>query len=216
MPNYSDFADETTNLALLWHKVTVLASDYNAKMAGMGQVPTAQVGNRTRLLAFLMTFCLVAGVPPWAQEPVSGTSQLHSDFAAELPIISRSAAIVPVVAEPPPRPAAPHPFWDRENRFLFAGIGLFRALDYASTRNMQARGREEILLPDEVVNNSAGFASLEAAGAATSVGLSYWMHRAGHHRLERWISVVHIGVTGLGAARNYSLKSKHPVLPAMR
>src|SRR5438874_9953315 len=65
-----------------------------------------------------------------------------------------------------------HHFWDRENILLFSGVGAFRALDYASTRNFQARGREETLLPDDVVNNSAGFASLEAAATATSVGLS--------------------------------------------
>jgi hypothetical protein len=106
--------------------------------------------------------------------------------------------------------ASPHAFWDRTNILLFSGVGVFRGLDYASTRNFQARGREEILIPDDVVNSSAGFASLEAAGTAASVGLSYWMHRLGHHQIERWISIVHIGVTGFGVARNYSLKSKHP------
>lgn len=92
---------------------------------------------------------------------------------------------------------------------LFSGIALTRGLDYASTRNMQARGREEILLPDDVVNNSAGFASLEAAGTAASVGVSYWLHRTGHHTLERWLSIGHIGVTAFGDARNYALKSRH-------
>jgi hypothetical protein len=105
---------------------------------------------------------------------------------------------------------ATHPFWDKENLLLFSGIAVFRGLDYASTRNMQARGREEILLPDDVVNNSAGFASLEAAATMTSVGISYIFHRTGHHKLERWMSIAHIGVTGFGAARNYALKSKHP------
>jgi hypothetical protein len=104
----------------------------------------------------------------------------------------------------------PHAFWDRTNLLLFSGIGVFRGLDYASTRNMQARGREEILLPDDVVNNSPGFASLEAAGTVASVGLSYWLHRLGHHKLERWLSIGHISVTGFGVARNYALKSKHP------
>jgi hypothetical protein len=105
---------------------------------------------------------------------------------------------------------APHHFWNRKNPLLFSGVGVFRGLDYASTRSRQARGREEILLPDDVVNNSAGFASLEAAATATSVGLSYIFHRTGHHKLERCISVAHIGVTGFGVARNYALKSKHP------
>jgi hypothetical protein len=113
----------------------------------------------------------------------------------------------------PTEPLPPHRFWDRENALLFSGVALFRGLDYASTRNMQARGREEILLPDDVVNNSAGFASLEAAGAAASVGLSYWMHRSGHHKIERWVSIVHLSVTGFGVARNYALESRHPVSP---
>ena len=105
-----------------------------------------------------------------------------------------------------------HAFWDKENILLFSGIGFFRALDYASTRNMQARGREEILLPDDVVNNSAGFAALEAAGTMTSVGISYIFHRTGHHKLERWMSIGHISVTAFGAGRNYALKSHHPPL----
>ncbi len=103
-----------------------------------------------------------------------------------------------------------HRFWDHENVLLFSGVALFRGLDYASTRNFQARGRTEILIPDDVVNNSAGFASLEAAATATSVGISYIFHRTGHHKMERWLSIGHIGITGFGVAWNYSLKSKHP------
>lgn len=102
-----------------------------------------------------------------------------------------------------------HKFWDKQNVLLFSGVAVFRGLDYASTRNFQARGRQEILLPDDVVNNSAGFASLEAAGAVTSMGVSYIFHRTGHHKLERWLSIGHIGVTGFGVVRNYSLESKH-------
>src|SRR6266516_3450823 len=114
----------------------------------------------------------------------------------------------PVPASPPPAPTSQHRFWDRTNILLFSGVAVFRGLDYASTRNFQARGRDEILLPDDVVNNSAGFASLEAAATATSVGISYIFHRTGHHKLERWLSIGHISVTGFGVARNYSLKSR--------
>src|SRR5256884_9411815 len=131
----------------------------------------------------------------------------------ENPSVSEPSAhsAMPVIIEPATRPEAPvHPFWDRTNMSLFSGVSIFRGLDYASTRNMQARGREEILLPDDVVNNSAGFAALESAGTAASVGLSYWMHRTGHHKMERWVSMVHIGVTGFGIARNYSLPTNRP------
>src|SRR5213080_995349 len=73
---------------------------------------------------------------------------------------------MPVIVEPATRPEAPvHRFWDRTNVLLFSGVSIFRGLDYASTRNMQARGREEILLPDDVVNNSAGFAAWKPSPA---------------------------------------------------
>lgn len=116
----------------------------------------------------------------------------------------------PAVTQPVEDSSANHTFWDKKNILLFSGVAVFRGLDYASTRNMQARGREEILIPDDVVNNSAGFAALEAAATATSVGISYIFHRTGHHKLERWMSIGHISVTAFGAARNYALKSKHP------
>jgi hypothetical protein len=110
------------------------------------------------------------------------------------------------VATPTPLPA--HAFWDRTNLALFSGIAVTRGIDYASTRNFQARGRQEILIPDDVINNSAGFASLEAAGTVTSVGISYLLHRMGHHKLERWMSIGHIGITGFGDVRNYALESR--------
>jgi hypothetical protein len=103
-----------------------------------------------------------------------------------------------------------HRFWDHKNILLFSGVAVFRGLDYASTRNFERRGRQEVLIPDDIVNNSAGFASLEAAGAATSIGISYIFHRTGHHKMERWLSIGHIGVTAFGVAWNYSLKTTRP------
>jgi hypothetical protein len=154
----------------------------------------------SRILVWLLASCFFIVPVASAQQPVPQAEA--SQTATDVPSASKSDLSA---AQPPP----PHAFWDRTNILLFTGVGVFRGLDYASTRNFQARGREEVLIPDDVVNNSAGFAGLEAAGTAASVGLSYWMHRAGHHKIERWISVVHIGITGFGVARNYSLKSKH-------
>ncbi len=123
---------------------------------------------------------------------------------------SDSSDVSPVPPQSAPGLEVPHAFWDRTNTFLFTGVATFRALDYASTRNMMARGREEILLPDDVVKSSAGFPALEVAATGASIGLSYGMHRLGHHKIERWVSIVHISVTGFGAVRNYCLESKHP------
>jgi hypothetical protein len=103
-----------------------------------------------------------------------------------------------------------HRYWDRTNDWLFAGVAASRTLDYFSTLNMRRRGRQEILLTNDVVDHHAGFAAIEAAGTATSIGVSYLFHRYGHHKLERWTSVIHIGLATGGAVRNYCLKTAHP------
>lgn len=122
---------------------------------------------------------------------------------------AQAATSQPPSATTKPEPPPAHRFWDRPNAWLFTGVAVSRTLDYTSTRNMLGRGREELLIPDDVVNSRAGFPALEAAGAATSVGISYIFHRYGHHKMERWVSIVHIGVTSFGAAHNYALKSNH-------
>ena len=156
-----------------------------------------------RLGAILAVVVLVAAAR--GQQQMDSRSGAFAD--APSATTTNAAPVRPgATVESPP---SPHHFWDRKNVLLFSGMAVFRGLDYASTRNFQARGRTEVLLPDDVVNNSAGFASLEAAGAATSIGLSYLLHRSGHHKMERWLSIGHISVTGFGVVRNYSLDSKH-------
>ena len=103
-----------------------------------------------------------------------------------------------------------HRFWDKKNAWLFAGVGASRALDYSSTLNMRRRGDNEILLTNDLVDNHAAFAVVEAAGTAVSIGASYLFHRSGHHKLERWTSIVHIGFATSGAVRNYCLKTANP------
>jgi hypothetical protein len=136
-------------------------------------------------------------IPPRPQPIPAGA-------VAALPAVSRAPASAFVLEVLPPT----HAFWDRENLLLFAGVGVMRTLDYTSTHNMLRRGREELLIPDDVVKNDAGFAALEAAASVTSIGISYIFHHYRHHTMERWVSIVHVGVTGFGAAHNYALKTK--------
>jgi hypothetical protein len=103
-----------------------------------------------------------------------------------------------------------HRFWDATNDWLFAGVGASRTLDYFSTLNMRRRGRQEILITNDVVDNHAAFAVIEAAGTGASIGVSYLFHHYGHHKLERATSIVHIGLATTGAVRNYCLKTAHP------
>lgn len=114
---------------------------------------------------------------------------------------------------PPAKPAAksktqaqPHKFWDEENIGLFAGVGGARMLDYASTRHLRNQGNQEWLLSNSVVDNRPLFVGIELAGTAASIGVSYLCHRTGHHSLERWVSIAHIGVGVGGSIHNYALK----------
>jgi hypothetical protein len=148
---------------------------------------------RLLLLAVLFGTNAVRAQEPTRQEP---------SHASE----ANGAGKPPAKENPPPE----HHFWDQENRWLFAGVGAARTLDYFSTLNMRRRGRQEILLSNEVVDNHAAFAAIEAAATGTSIGASFLFHRYGHHKLERWTSFVHIGLTTTGAVRNYCLKTAHP------
>ena len=149
------------------------------------------------LLLFLITFGRVLGV--YAQE---------APFAPQ----AKQGALQSAATET--WKATKHPFWDGTNAWLFAGVGASRTLDYFSTLNMRARGRQEILLNDDIVDNRAAFAAIEAAGTGVSIGASYLFHRTGHHKLERWTSITHISVTTTGAVRNYCLKTAHTAPPA--
>jgi len=103
-----------------------------------------------------------------------------------------------------------HRFWDKKNDWLFAGIGAARTFDYFSTLNLRRRGDQEVLLSNAIVDNHAEFAVIEAAGTGVSIGASYLFHHYGHHKLERWTSIVHFGLATSGAVRNYCLKTAHP------
>ena len=118
-----------------------------------------------------------------------------------------TAAPAPVKASAKsPTPAQPHKFWDKENIGLFAGVGGTRMLDYASTRHLRDQGNNEWLLSNAIVDNRPLFVGIELAGTAASIGVSYLCHRTGHHTLERWVSIAHIGVGVGGSIHNYALK----------
>ena len=122
----------------------------------------------------------------------------------------------PTVQEaPPPAPLpktvpVPHKFWDKKNAALFAGVAGVRAFDYASTRHLRNNGLNEILLTNDIVDNKPLFVAIEASGVALSIGVSYLFHKTGHHKLERWVSIVHISVGTGGGIRNYVLKPTPP------
>jgi hypothetical protein len=171
------------------------------------------VVRRTRLVGLLLSSSLLGlGVGTlYGQEANSTPRDTSQDTPREKP--AAPAANTMDQQKPPASDAiisSEHPFWDTTNDLLFAGVAGARTLDYFSTLNMRHRGRQEILLTNDVVDNHPAFAVIEAAGTAASIGVSYLFHRYGHHKLERWTSAVHIGLATTGSVRNYCLKTAHP------
>jgi hypothetical protein len=125
--------------------------------------------------------------------------------AREKPAEPRHRDAQQVQAQPVRPVKGMHRFFDRTNLLLFAGVAAVRTLDYTSTQHFRRLGNNEVLLSNSIVDNKPLFAGIEVAGTALSIGAAWWLHRTGHHKLERWVSVVHIAVGTVGDAHNYSL-----------
>ena len=110
-----------------------------------------------------------------------------------------------LVAPAPVPPAEIHYFWDWQNATLFSGVAAARAFDYFSTAKFRQKHLKEWFFDDKTVDNRPLFATIEVAGTALSLGASYVLHRTGHHRLERWVSIIHISVATAGGIWNCTL-----------
>jgi hypothetical protein len=190
--------------ALLWCGGLTRAQDLSASW--LGHAPQLLTGPNLDLsLASANRTQTQTQSQPSSQTPSAGDSNTGA-HAANTPA-PKSTASADLRSDE-------HRFWDATNDWLFAGVGASRTLDYFSTLNMRRRGRDEILLTNDVVDNHAAFAAIEAAGTGASIAVSYLFHYYGHHKLERATSIVHIGLATTGAVRNYCLKTAHPATAA--
>jgi hypothetical protein len=107
---------------------------------------------------------------------------------------------VPVVKqnEPAALPEAPseHRFWDCENSVLFATSTAFSAADFVVTRDNLHSGGQELNPVTRMFTGSTAALALNFAGETVGVvGLSYFFHKTGHHKLERAVSMMNIGAS---------------------
>jgi hypothetical protein len=87
-----------------------------------------------------------------------------------------------------------HRFLDNQNRVLFIAAAALNGADFAVTRaNLQSGGQELNPLVRVFGRSTAGLAVNFAGETLGSIGLSYFFHRTGHHKLERAVSLVNIG-----------------------
>lgn len=142
---------------------------------------------RLSIAVGLILLALVATTQVFAQD------SLAQNLVADAPMPSAEFAATPV-SFTPVHAEAPHRFWDKQNRALFLAAASSNFADFGVTHmNLQNGGRELNPIVRPFTRSTPALAMNFAGETAGTVGLSYFFHRAGHHRLERIVSLVDIG-----------------------
>ena len=146
---------------------------------------TKSLGTISRLRAgILLGFLTLAG-PVLAQQV--SFALLQPESIAPAPFMN---PVEPVTV----REAPSHRFWDRENSVLFATSAAFSAGDFYLTRaNLLNNGQELNPVTRLFGRSSAGLAVNFIGQDIGVVGVSYFLHKTGHHKLERAVSMLNIG-----------------------
>jgi len=105
-------------------------------------------------------------------------------------------ALVLVSIPSPNKREAAHPFWDRENRFLFAANGAMATADFFVTRrNLSHAGVELNPITRMFTSSTPALAANFALETGGVVGVSYLFHKTGHHKLERITSSLNLSAS---------------------
>jgi hypothetical protein len=100
---------------------------------------------------------------------------------------------MPVVLAQPVA-SSEHRFFDKQNGVLFIAAAAFSGADFAVTRaNLQSGGQELNPIVRVFGSSTAGLAVNFIGETAGVIGLSYFFHKTGHHKLERTVCLVNIG-----------------------
>jgi len=107
-----------------------------------------------------------------------------------------SAPLISPVDAKPSMVAEQHKFWDKTNFALFAADAAFNTADFVVTRaNLQSGGRELNPVVRIFGRSAPGLAINFGGETAGVVGLSYFLHKRGHHKLERAVSIVNMAAS---------------------
>jgi hypothetical protein len=109
------------------------------------------------------------------------------------PLIVSPVIVSPVIVTPSHR-RPEHRFWDTQNRLFFVAAAAFNGADFAVTRaNLQSGGQELNPLVQGFGRSTTGLAMNFIGETAGVISLSYFLHKTGHHKLERVVCLVNIG-----------------------
>jgi len=89
-----------------------------------------------------------------------------------------------------------HKFWDAQNRALFLAAAALNGADFAVTRsNLQSGGQELNPIVRIFGRSTAGLALNFIGETAGVLSVNYFLHKTGHHRLERAVSMLNISAS---------------------
>ena len=156
---------------------------------------TFQKTSKTLCFGAVLALIVLFSPALLAQAPTLTVAKLDPpNLDAPKPVIE---AVPPVVVTPAMVPSFngdSHKFWDTKNRLLFVAAAAFNGADFAVTRaNLQSGGQELNPMVRIFGRSSAGLAVNFVGETAGVVGLSYFFHKTGHHKMERMVSLVDIG-----------------------
>lgn len=102
--------------------------------------------------------------------------------------------------------SAPHAFWDRANKILFASHAALEAVDFGITHHNLSDGGREIDPMAKALCQSGTAGQLVFFGGrmAGVVTISYLLHKTGHHKLERAFPVYASGDSAYGVAYSFA------------
>jgi hypothetical protein len=141
---------------------------------------------RTAILLSVLCLCR----PALSQEISAALLQP----AAVSPAAIQPATPLVAPIQPVTLTEANHRFWDRENSLLFATSAAFNAADFVVTKdNLHGGGQELNPVTRVFTGSTTGLAVNFVGETAGVVAISYFFHKTGHHKLERFTSVVNIG-----------------------
>jgi hypothetical protein len=132
---------------------------------------------------------------PAALQPAAETVFPTASYLA--PAYLQPAYVQASYVQPTESREMEHRFWDRQNGILFAAVGASAAADFCVTRaNLASGGRELNPVTRVFAGSTTGLAFNFIGETVGSMGISYFFHKTGHHRLERLTSFVNIGDSG--------------------
>jgi hypothetical protein len=119
-----------------------------------------------------------------------------------------SGGLISVVARAQVLPDGPseHYFWDTANKLLFASHGVLEAVDFGITHHNLSDGGREMDSMGKALCESGTAGQLVFFGGRMVgvVGISYLLHRTGHHKLERVFPVYASGDSAYGVGYSFA------------